>query len=35
VKVEAWIFAIATVFFVIVSPAYWLIAGDWTARPRW
>jgi Cytochrome c oxidase subunit IV len=29
-KVEAWIFAIATVFFVIVSPAYWLIAGDWT-----
>jgi hypothetical protein len=30
VKVEAWIFAMATVFFVIVSPAYWLIAGDWT-----
>jgi hypothetical protein len=30
VKVEAWIFAITTSFFVIVSPAYWLIAGDWT-----
>jgi hypothetical protein len=30
VKIEAWIFAISTAFFVIVSPAYWLIAGDWT-----
>jgi Cytochrome c oxidase subunit IV len=29
-KMEAWIFAISTAFFVIVSPAYWLIAGDWT-----
>src|SRR5690242_9270146 len=29
-KVEAWIFAITTAFFVIVSPAYWLISGDWT-----
>ena len=29
-KVEAWIFAITTSFFVVVSPAYWLIAGDWT-----
>jgi hypothetical protein len=29
-KVEAWIFGISTAFFVIVSPAYWLIAGDWT-----
>ena len=29
-KVEAWIFAITTAFFVVVSPAYWLIAGDWT-----
>ncbi|MBO0844919.1 MAG: cytochrome c oxidase subunit 4 [Nocardioides sp.] len=29
-KVEAWIFAIATAFFFIVSPAYWLVAGDWT-----
>jgi hypothetical protein len=30
VKTEAWIFAITTSFFVVVSPAYWLIAGDWT-----
>jgi len=30
VKVEAWIFAITTAFFVVVSPAYWLISGDWT-----
>jgi hypothetical protein len=30
VKVEAWIFAISTAFFVIVSPGYWLLAGDWT-----
>ena len=29
-KIEAWIFAISTAFFVVVSPAYWLIAGDWT-----
>ena len=29
-KAEAWIFAISTAFFVVVSPAYWLIAGDWT-----
>jgi hypothetical protein len=29
-KVEAWIFAITTAFFVVVSPAYWLIAGDRT-----
>ena len=29
-KVEAWIFAITTAFFVEVSPAYWLISGDWT-----
>jgi hypothetical protein len=30
VKTEAWIFAITTAFFVVVSPAYWLISGDWT-----
>jgi hypothetical protein len=30
VKTEAWIFGITTAFFVVVSPAYWLIAGDWT-----
>ena len=29
-KVEAWIFGGCTAFFLVVSPAYWLIAGDWT-----
>ena len=29
-KAESWIFAICTVFMVLVSPAYWLITGDWT-----
>ncbi|MCL8027057.1 cytochrome c oxidase subunit 4 [Nocardioides bruguierae] len=35
-KAESWIFAICTVFFVLVTPAYWLITsagatgGDWT-----
>ena len=29
-KSEAWIFAVCTIFFVLVSPAYWFIAGDWT-----
>ena len=29
-KSEAWIFAICTIFFVLVSPAYWFITGDWT-----
>jgi hypothetical protein len=29
-KSEAWIFAITTTFFVIVSPSYWLITKDWT-----
>ena len=29
-KTEAWIFAISTAFFLVVSPAYWLVAGDWT-----
>ena len=29
-KHEAWIFGLSTIFFVIVSPAYWLISGDWT-----
>ena len=27
-KVEAWIFAICTVFFILVTPAYWFIARD-------
>lgn len=29
-KAETWIFAICTVFFVLVAPAYWLITEDWT-----
>ena len=29
-KHEAWIFGLSTIVFVIVSPAYWLISGDWT-----
>src|SRR4029453_13046861 len=29
-KHEAWIFGLSTIFFVIVSPAYWRIPGDWT-----
>ena len=27
-RAEAWIFAICTVFFLLVAPAYWFIAGD-------
>jgi hypothetical protein len=30
VKAEAWIFALATVFFLIVAPIYWFSSGDWT-----
>jgi hypothetical protein len=29
-KSEAWIFGICTTFFVLVSPSYWFITGDWT-----
>jgi hypothetical protein len=29
-KAETWIFAITTVFFALVSPAYWFISGDHT-----
>ena len=29
-KAEAWIFGMTTIFFVLVSPAYWFITGDWT-----
>ena len=32
-KAEAWIFGICTVFFVLVTPAYWFIdqrPADWT-----
>ena len=27
-KAEAWIFGACTMFFVLVTPAYWFIAGD-------
>jgi hypothetical protein len=27
---EAWIFAMTTAFFVIVSPLYWFLTSDWT-----
>ncbi len=29
-KIEAFIFGLSTVFFVLVSPAYWLLTKDWT-----
>jgi hypothetical protein len=29
-KAETWIFVITTVFFALVTPAYWLITNDWT-----
>ena len=29
-KAETWIFVTTTIFFVLVTPAYWLITGDWT-----
>ena len=29
-KVEAWIFIITSIFLLLVSPAYWVITGDWT-----
>ena len=29
-KIEAWIFGICSIFFIVVTPAYWLITGDWT-----
>lgn len=29
-KAESWIFIITTIFFVLVTPAYWLLTGDWT-----
>ena len=29
-RAEAWIFGVTTGFFVLVSPAYWFISGDWT-----
>jgi len=29
-KAEAWFFAICTMFFLLVAPAYWFITYDWT-----
>ena len=29
-KSETWIFAICTIFFVLVAPSYWFITSDWT-----
>ena len=29
-KVEAWLFGICGIFFALVTPAYWVIAHDWT-----
>jgi len=29
-KAETWMFVIVTVFFALVTPAYWFISGDWT-----
>jgi len=30
VKAEAWIFISTTIFFLLVTPAYWLLSHDWT-----
>ena len=29
-KAETWIFISCTIFFALVSPAYWFLTGDWT-----
>ncbi len=29
-RAEAWIFGSTTIFFVLVSPTYWLLTNDWT-----
>ncbi|MGL5808573.1 MAG: cytochrome c oxidase subunit 4 [Nocardioides sp.] len=29
-RVEAWIFGITAIFVAVVTPAYWLLAEDWT-----
>ena len=29
-KIEAWIFGLCSIFFIVVTPAYWLITSDWT-----
>jgi Cytochrome c oxidase subunit IV len=34
VKVEAWIFGGLTIFFIIVTPVYWLISADQNGVPE-
>ena len=29
-KQEAWIFISTTIFFLLVTPVYWILSGDWT-----
>lgn len=29
-KAETWVFTACTVFFLLTSPAYWLVTEDWT-----
>ena len=29
-KIEAWIFAICSIFILVVTPVYWLMSEDWT-----
>lgn len=29
-KQEAWLFGICTIFFALITPAYWFLAEDWT-----
>ncbi len=29
-RAEAWIFGVATGFFLLVTPTYWLLTSDWT-----
>ena len=33
-KVEAWIFGSLTIFFALVTPAYWLITMDASGTPE-
>jgi hypothetical protein len=34
VKVEAWIFGALTIFFLIVTPVYWLMTADANGVPE-
>ena len=29
-KQEAWIFISTTIFFLLVTPVYWILSEDWT-----